>query len=154
MGLPSDSEWYITKSDLVVFALMIPFACCSSFGSAAMLVVSAIGRSTVQSPVRLSLGPVRTIWSVELVMVTFAFVKVALQLLSHSCPIDKRFPVFNSGKTRAWLASFDTCGIANVAASVDMRDCPLGHPTLRRLAGCVVIPDDCMMYVPLAPESG
>ena len=59
--------------------------------------------------------------------------------------MDKRFPVFNSLKTRALLPDVGTPGIASCVCSVDCRMWPLGHPTEIGRAGDVFIVDVFMM---------
>ena len=116
--------------------------------------VVARGRSTVHNPVRVSLGPVSTVWPVLFLMVTFSLVKVAVQSLSHSCPMDRRFPVLRSLNTRAAFAGVGTFGIASFVCVVEMMDCPLGHPTDSGLVSVIIMFLSVMRYVPLAPESG
>ena len=85
--------------------------------------------STVHKPVLGSLGPLRTTSSSWFEMVTLVLVKVALQSLSHTCPIDNRLPVLRSSNTRALFAIVGTLGIASCVCLVDIMAWPLGHPT-------------------------
>ena len=110
--------------------------------------------STVHKPVLGSLGPLRTTSSSWFEMVTLVLVKVALQSLSHSCPIDNRLPVFRSSNTRALFAIAGMLGIASCVLLVDIMAWPLGHPTDSGDAWVVVMAELFMMYVPVAPESG
>ena len=92
--------------------------------------VDASGISTVQSPVRVSLGPVSTTSLSLLVISTFSLVKIALQSLSHICPIDNKFPVLRPSKTLALFALLGMFGIASCVLVSDWMACPLGQPTV------------------------
>ncbi len=102
-------------------------------------IVVSSGRSTVQSPVRVSLGPVSTTSLFLLVILTLVLVKIALQSLSHICPIDNRFPVFRPSKTLALFAFLGMFGIASCVLVFDCMACPLGQPTVNGAAGLVSI---------------
>ena len=139
----------------MILVLRRPFACSTLLTVVAVSkVVVASGRSTVHNPVRVSLGPVSTVWSVLFRMVTFSLVKVAVQSLSHSWPMDRRFPVLRSLNTRAAFAGVGTFGIASFVCVVEMMDCPLGHPTDSGVESVIIMFLSVMRYVPLAPESG
>ena len=110
-----------------------------------VLVGAARGISTVQSPVRRSLGPVNTSFLSSFLILTVVFEKVAVQLLSHSWPMESRFPVFSSEKTRAELAGSGMLGMASCVCDVDVRTWPLGHPTEMGLADFVIMSGVFMM---------
>ncbi len=118
------------------------------------VVLLASGKSTVHRPVRLSRGPRRTCSLFLFVISTVVFVKVALQSLSQSCPIDSRFPVLRPSKTLALLAISGRFGIASRVLVVEVIYWPFGHPTSSLVDGIVCMDFVFITYVPLAPESG
>ena len=117
-----------------------------SFGAVLGVPVGAAsGISTVQSPVRRSLGPVKTSFSSSFLILTVVFEKVAVQLLSQSWPMESRFPVFSSEKTRAELAGLGMSGMESFVCDVDVSTWPFGHPTEIGLADSVIMLGVCMM---------
>ena len=123
---------------------VVRFACVAGV----MLGVSvggARGISTVHSPVRRSRGPFNTSLSSSFLILTVVFEKVAVQLLSQSWPMESRFPVFSSEKTRAELAGLGMSGMESFACDVDVSTWPFGHPTEIGLADSVIMLGVCMM---------
>ena len=113
-----------------------------------------VGISTVHKPVDCCLGPANIVSFCLFFIVTLSFSNNAVHSLSHSCPIDNRFPDAKFSKTLALLADEGTLGIASVVVLVDVNVCPFGHSTLRGCAFTVSMFLSNIMYVPLAPESG